>query len=69
MSYFQVMPDAIFARYQARGAQSRDDFILTRAYRDTHPLECRGESFAKNYQGNPTMREEVHLTGYIEPNQ
>lgn len=54
-SYFQVLPDDLFAAWQAQGATRRDDFIFTRDYRDAHPLECLNDrrstpSFAKNGQ-------------------
>jgi hypothetical protein len=45
VSYFQVMPDRLFAAYQARGVTSRDDLIISRAYRDAHPLTCSGGRF------------------------
>lgn len=49
LSYFQVMPDSIFAKYQARGVKTRDDFIISKAQRDANPLKCNGEQFAENY--------------------
>jgi hypothetical protein len=66
ISYFEVMPDDIFARYKARGAKSRDDFIIAKEYRDAHPLECNGEQFAKNYDSNQTSENFVFLSGYKE---
>ncbi len=70
VSYFQVLPDSVFANYQKRGLLSRDDVILTKAYRDAHPLECTGnrsEEFAKQYQADPGYDEEVYLSGYSKP--
>ncbi len=67
VSYFEVMPDSIFANYQAHGITNRNDLILTKAYRDSHPLQCTGdhnEEFAKNYQQEPNYDEEVYLAGY-----
>ncbi len=49
ISYFEVMTDEIFAKYQALGIKSKNDLILTKEYRDAHPLECNGERFAVNY--------------------
>ena len=49
VSYFEVMPDEVFAEYHELGIESREDLILTKEYRDTHPLECNGEQFAENY--------------------
>jgi hypothetical protein len=45
VSYFDAMKDAVFNNYVARGAQSRNDFIITREDRDADPLECNGETF------------------------
>lgn len=52
VSYFQVMPDEIFAKYQTAGIKSRNQLIITKEYRDTHPLQCDGEQFAKNYDSS-----------------
>jgi hypothetical protein len=40
VSVFQVMTDHAFAPYKALGYQ-RDDFIISRQYRDAHPLQCQ----------------------------
>lgn len=57
-SYFQVLPDDLFAAWQAQGATRRDDFIFTRDYRDAHPLEClndrRGTPSFAGPDGQPT---------------
>jgi hypothetical protein len=45
VSYFDVMTDSLFQDYQARGAQSRGDFIISRELRDLNPLTCQGEAF------------------------
>lgn len=39
LSYFDVMTDAVFAEFQARGAVFRDDFKFTVEYADAHPTE------------------------------
>lgn len=64
ISYFEVMPDSIFAKYVAKGIQDRNELIITKEYRDAHPLECRGEQFAQNYDQNPTSENFVFLPGY-----
>lgn len=64
VSYFQVMPDDIFAKYQARGVKSRADLIITKEYRAAQPLECHGEQFAKHYESDPNFNEEIYLSGY-----
>lgn len=64
ISYFEVMPDSVFARYQARGATSRDDFIITKEYRDTHPLVCQGEQFTGQNDRSPTADDFVFLSGH-----
>lgn len=41
VSYFQVMSDEIFEKYKQRfGVKERSDFIISREYRDAHPLKC-----------------------------
>lgn len=45
VSYFEVMTDSLFQRYQARGLSSRDDVIISEAERDADPLTCDGEEF------------------------
>jgi hypothetical protein len=46
ISFFEAMPDHVFARYRARGAVSRSQFIFTKEERDADPLTCDGEQFA-----------------------
>ena len=45
VSYFELVSDDVWAGYAARGAASRQTFILTRAQRDADPLMCNGEQF------------------------
>lgn len=47
-SYFDVMSDQIFQHYKDRGLNSRDDVIISRQYRDQHPLGCTGQQFDVN---------------------
>lgn len=63
-SYFEVMPESIFAKYIARGIKSADDLIITKEYRDSHPLQCKGENFAVNYDSDPSSGNYVYLSGY-----
>ncbi len=46
VSYFSVMPDSVFAAYQARGISTREDLIVSKEARDANPLTCQGEQFA-----------------------
>ncbi|MBN2480293.1 MAG: hypothetical protein JXB19_01020 [Bacteroidales bacterium] len=46
--YFSALTDGIFNSYVARGAQSRQDFIITKEERDADPLQCDGETFLTN---------------------
>ena len=46
VSYFDVMTDDVFQEYEARGASSRDRFVITAAERDADPLTCEGEEFS-----------------------
>lgn len=38
LSVFQVMDDALFSQYQKRGVASRSQPIITKEYRDAHPV-------------------------------
>jgi len=71
VSYFQVMPDSIFAAYRARGLKSRDEVIISRAYRDAHPIPCNQDDKsdqAFNYpDGYNHEADSVYLSGYIKP--
>lgn len=40
ISYFDLMPDALFSTYQARGLSHRKDLIISKAERDQDPLDC-----------------------------
>lgn len=71
VSYFQVMPDDLFANYQKRGITSRDDLIISKAYRDAHPIPCNQDDKsdqAFNYpEGYDHEADDVYLSGYIKP--
>jgi len=73
MSVFQVMTDAVFAQYQARGAVARDDFIISREYRDAHAVTCdQAKDSDQKFDlpaGYDPASEEVHLSGYMAPVQ
>lgn len=45
VSYFDVMTDALFQAYHARGLNARSDVIISKAARDADPLTCNGETF------------------------
>ena len=71
LSIFEVMTDSVFSEYEKRGAKTRDDFIISREYRDAHPVTCNQEknSDQKFYlpaDYDPTS-EEFHLSGYVNP--
>ena len=73
VSYFQVMTDEVFARYQARGVASRNDFIIQKAVVDANPWKCSGghkdtPSFAENYSVTPAEDKfnNVHLSGWVD---
>lgn len=57
-SYFEVLPDNLFAAWQTQGATNPNEFIFTKEYRDAHPLTCLNDrtgtpSFA-GPDGKPT---------------
>ena len=41
LSYFEVMTDEVFKPYKDLGFQ-REDFIISKEYRDAHPFKCGG---------------------------
>jgi hypothetical protein len=45
ISYFDVADDNVMANYMDLGAGGTEDLIISREYRDTHPLECEGAEF------------------------
>lgn len=63
ISYFEVMPDSVFAKYQTLGIKDRQELIITKEYRDAHPLQCNGEQFAQHYDQSNTD-EFVFINGY-----
>lgn len=48
VSYFDTMTDSLFSYYVARGARSRNDFIIGKAERDADPLSCENGRFTGN---------------------
>jgi len=73
LSIFQVMTDAVFAQYQARGVAAREDFIISREYRDAHAVTCnQAKDSDQKFDlpaGYDPATEEVHLSGYVAPVQ
>ena len=70
VSYFEVMPDNIFSKYQALGVKSRQELIISKEERDASPLECNGEWFANYYDSDPNSGNFVYLNNQavtIEP--
>lgn len=68
VSYFDVMPDNIFATYKARGVTDRSDLIISKAYRDSHSVTCQsGGSQKFNLPNGYNSEDEdyFHLSGYI----
>ena len=71
VSYFQVMPDKIFAAYKKRGATSRNDFIISKEYRDAHPVPCdQGSQSNQSFHypdGYDYAADDFYLSGYVKP--
>lgn len=67
-SYFSLLPDNLFSKYQARGVKSRDDLIISREYRDAHPYSCHGKEVFDEYylQKEPPEANRVFLSGFKE---
>jgi len=45
ISYFDILENAVFEAYMARGASSPQDFIIAKEERDADPLQCNGDQF------------------------
>ncbi len=45
VSWFDIMTDAVFQQYQARGVTSRSAMVITQQERDGDPLGCAGDAF------------------------
>lgn len=67
ISYFDVMPDNVFAIYQKRGVKSRDELIISKEARDADPLQCNEEMFVRE-KNNTDPRDFIFLSGFISPN-
>lgn len=67
-SYFSLLPDNLFAKYEARGVKSRDELIITKEYRDAHPYSCHGKEVFDEYylQKEPPEANRVFLSGFKE---
>jgi hypothetical protein len=46
LSYFDVMTDSMFAKYKARGINTRTNVIISKEARDADPLTYNGGRFA-----------------------
>src|SRR3989344_2146747 len=68
ISYFAAIPDSVFAKYLARGVKSRKDLIISKEFRDAHPLFCHDkEVFDKDYlQIDGREAHVFDLTGFKE---
>ncbi len=71
VSYFQVMPDDLFVNYQKRGVNTRDDVIISKEYRDAHPIPCnqddKGDQAFYYPSGYDHEADSIYLSGYIKP--
>jgi len=45
ISYFDVLNDSLFQKYQSRGVAKRSDMIITKDMRDADTLKCTGDAF------------------------
>jgi len=64
VSYFDVMPDSVFASYQALGIKDRSELIFTKEYRDANPFTCNGEQFTQQREGGDQA---VTINGWKDP--
>ena len=66
VSFFEVMSDRLFHRYQRRGVASRDAMIISKEVRDLDLLYCVGETFTA-YPGNEPSWVELNSGGGLFP--
>jgi hypothetical protein len=68
VSVFQVMSENVFAEYQKRGVHTRDDVIISKEYRDAHPIQCEGKPEEKFIYptGYDHDADDVYLSGYVK---
>jgi len=45
VSYFDVMPDSLFADFKSRGVPDRSTLIISKDEREAFPLMCHGDTF------------------------
>lgn len=64
ISYFDVMPDSIFASYKELGIKDRSELIFSKEYRDANPFTCNGEQFTQQREGGDQT---VTLNGWTDP--
>jgi len=57
LSFFDVITDAVFNEFHARGISSRGDCIFSKEARDADMLRCAGDSF----QSKRTLTNRVEL--------
>jgi len=68
-SYYELLPDYLFDDYQKAAGRNitRDDFIISKEYRDAHPLQCEdswGQWFIPSAETESDYNY-VYLNGYI----
>lgn len=61
ISYFNVISDDIFYKYTARGATSREQFIITKEQRAADPLNCSDNPDNENFGNAGTIENWVYL--------
>lgn len=49
LSYFDVMTDKVFQEFKDRGATNREEFIISKEERDSHPLNCTYDNIANTF--------------------
>jgi len=62
ISYFDIMPDSLFADFEKHGVADRKDLVITKADRDAKPLSCQGQQFSSGAEGSDS--DYVPLMGY-----
>ena len=49
ISFFDVMSDEVFSKYQSRGIVDREQMTITREYRDSNPKPCHSDNMGGKF--------------------
>ena len=67
ISFFDVMSDEVFSKYQSRGVLDREQMTITREYRDSNPKPCHSDNMGGKFiptQEDGPGEEAFHMWQY-----